>query len=348
MFSEPSRAETFNLRESIIPKVADTPMKSDIKPPPPPPQSKGPPPPPPPPQPVKVAEVAPPKASGNTEFNSKGLIGQDAINAELRYRASAEGKAAMARKKAEKEAKKAEKEANKEGKSMLDSFGMSFPSPFTPAKTTPSKSTALIVRPEPQSTFDFIAGGGTPKRTPKKSEYETQQEIKTAKLKELIHKKTLTTKDKFQLNDLKEELAGVSNPNKEIASNIIKNAAKTKLAMNGLAVEKNIDASIRKAEQFEKAPIIAGVIKRKLTKQYQDAKKELDVKNTGEPLVVRPNTKDLILKKNRERGIKSAATKASKQVSQVSKEQEKIINFAAFMVNENKKKPFVGLKQTEI
>ncbi len=51
MFSEPSRGETFNLRESIIPKVADTPMKSDIKPPPPPPQSKGPPPPPPP-QPV--------------------------------------------------------------------------------------------------------------------------------------------------------------------------------------------------------------------------------------------------------------------------------------------------------
>jgi hypothetical protein len=69
---------------------------------------------------------------------------------------------------------------------MLDSMGVAFPSPFTPAPKT--QSTALIVRPEPQSMLDFVSGG-TPKKTPKKSEYEKQQEIKTEKLKELIHKK---------------------------------------------------------------------------------------------------------------------------------------------------------------
>ena len=99
------------------------------------------------------------------------------------YRASEEGKAEFARKKAEKVAKK---EANKDGKSMLDSMGVAFPSPFTPAPKI--QSTALIVRPEPQSMLDFVSGG-TPKKTPKKSEYEKQQEIKTEKLKELIHKK---------------------------------------------------------------------------------------------------------------------------------------------------------------
>ena len=158
---EPSRRDTLNLRESMIPKVADTPIKLDVKPsppPPPPPQTR---PPPPPPPPIKANDVKP---STNTEFNVGNLSGQDAINAELKYRASEAGKAEMARKKAEKEAKKAEKETNKEGKSMLDSFGMSFPSPFTPAKTTPSKSTAVIVRPEPQSTFDFIAGGAVVER----------------------------------------------------------------------------------------------------------------------------------------------------------------------------------------
>ena len=145
---EPSRRDTLNLRESMIPKVADTPIKLDVKPsppPPPPPQTR---PPPPPPPPIKANDVKP---QTNIEFNSGGLMGQDAINAELKYRASEAGKAEMARKKAEKEAKKAEKETNKEGKSMLDSMGMTLPSPFTPAKPTPAKpqeqSTALIVRP---------------------------------------------------------------------------------------------------------------------------------------------------------------------------------------------------------
>ena len=175
---EPSRRETLNFRESIIPKVEDTPIKTNVKPPPPPPPP-GPPPPPPPPPKIKAHDVKP---STNTEFNSGGLSGQDAINAELKYRASEEGKAEMARKKAEKLAKKAEKE----GKSMLDSMGVTFPSPFTPAPKT--QSTALIVRPESQSLLDF-ALGGTPKRTPKKSEYDLQQDAKRGKLTELIGKK---------------------------------------------------------------------------------------------------------------------------------------------------------------
>ena len=45
-------------------------------------------------------------------------------------------------------------------------------------------------------------------------------------------------------------------------------------------------------------------MKNKLTKQYIEAKKEHKVKDTGEPLVVNQNTKQLVLKKNRDRGIK--------------------------------------------
>ena len=72
----------------------------------------------------------------------------------------------------------------------------------------------------------------------------------------------------------------------------------------------------------------------------------MEVNNTGEPLVVRPNTKELILKKNRERGLKSAATRATKKISA---DQEKIVNFANFMVNQNKQfNPYQGKKQTEL
>ncbi len=86
-------------------------------------------------------------------------------------------------------------------------------------------------------------------------------------------------------------------------------------------------------------------MKNKLTKQYIDAKKEHKVKDTGEPLVVSQNTKQLVLKKNRDRGIRAQQTAAGKKRSA---EQEKIIYFARFMMNENGAKPFQGLKQTEI
>ena len=114
-YDEPSRRETLNFRESIIPKVEDTPVKTNVEPPPPPPTGP-PPPPPPPPTTIKTNDVKP---STNTGFNADGLSAKEAITKELKYRASEEGKAEFARKKAEKEAKKAEKEANKEGKSML-------------------------------------------------------------------------------------------------------------------------------------------------------------------------------------------------------------------------------------
>ena len=62
-------------------------------------------------------------------------------------------------------------------------------------------------------------------------------------------------------------------------------------------------------------------------------------------MVVNPNTKQLILKKNRDRGIKAQKTSASKQRTA---EQEKIIKFSKFMLEQNGVKPFQGLKQTEI
>ena len=73
-------------------------------------------------------------------------------------------------------------------------------------------------------------------------------------------------------------------------------------------------------------------MKNKLTKQFNEAKKELKVRNTGKPLVVNQNTKQLILKENRDRGIKAQQTAASKKRSA---EQEKMINFATFMLNQN-------------
>ena len=67
--------------------------------------------------------------------------------------------------------------------------------------------------------------------------------------------------------------------------------------------------------------------------------------NVGQPLVVKQNTKELILKKNRDRGIKAQQTAASKKRSS---EQEKIINFAKFMIDQNGVNPYSGLKQTKI
>ena len=78
---------------------------------------------------------------------------------------------------------------------------------------------------------------------------------------------------------------------------------------------------------------LQAIMKNKLTKQYKEAKKELKAKNTGKPLVVNQNTKQLILMENRDRGIKAQQTAASKKRSS---EQEKIINFSKFMMEQNK------------
>ena len=72
-------------------------------------------------------------------------------------------------------------------------------------------------------------------------------------------------------------------------------------------------------------------MKTKLTKQHREAKKELRSQHVGKPLVVAKNTKELILKGNRDRGIKAQQAAASKKNS---KEQEKIINFAKFMLEQ--------------
>jgi hypothetical protein len=61
--------------------------------------------------------------------------------------------------------------------------------------------------------------------------------------------------------------------------------------------------------------------------------------------VISQNTKQLILKKNRDRGIKAHQTAAGKKRNA---EQEKIINFAKFMMDQNGVKPYSGLKQTNL
>ena len=278
---EPSRRETLNLRESIIPKVEDTPLKSTIKPPPfpPPPQSGPPPPPPPPPHIIKSSDVKPPT---NTEFKAGNLTGQDAINAELKYRASEAGKAEMARKKAEKEAKKADNKAEKEGKSMLDSIGISFPSPVTAAKTTPSKSTAVIVRPQQQSMFDFVLGGGTPsKQHTKPTEEDVKKGAKIKRVKELNSKPDKTTKETLQYNDLRQELAGTPNENPVIASNAIKNAFKGKLARN----EMKTKASMKQSELNDKREAALSIQKairgHNVRKQIVDEAKVLEKQIKG-------------------------------------------------------------------
>ena len=279
---EPSRRETLNFKESIIPKVEDTPVKTSLKPPPPPPTGPPPPPPPPPPK-IKANDVKP---STNTEFNSGGLTGQDAINAELKYRASEEGKAEMARKKAEKEAKK---EANKEGKSMLDSMGMTFPSPFTPAKTTPSKSTAVIVRPQQQSMFDFVLGGGTPsKQHTKPTEEDVKKSTKIKRVKELNTKPDKTTKETLQYNDLRQELAGTPNENPVIASNAIKNAFKGKLARN----EMKINSSMRQSELNAATSIQKAVRGHKARKQIADEANQLEKQIKGVEKTVKKAKKE--------------------------------------------------------
>ena len=98
----------------------------------------------------------------------------------------------------------------------------------------------------------------------------------------------------------------------------------------------------KREEAFEQ---IKAFSKRKLTKQYVEAKKELKPNDTREPLVVNQNTKQLILKKNRDRGIKAQKIAASKKRSA---EQEKIINFSRFMLTQNGVNPYSCLSQTNI
>ena len=240
---EPSH--TFNARESIIPRLPDTPQPkhqdivNEIKP------SIPPPPPPPPP----LKKNWPP-----IDSNFSHLSGQDAINAELKYLASDEGKAEKARKKAEaaakRESKKLEKEAGPQ-QSTTDFLNMSFPTPkkdivqmLTPQKEPMSSS--IIPYKENTSLLDFVMGG-----TPQKP--KTAQEIKHEKninrLKEI--KKSTKTKHIFEYNDLKTEMTGQPNPNQNIGSSMINRAIKGKMARKELEnkkEEKKVDAAAKKIQ----------------------------------------------------------------------------------------------------
>jgi len=332
---EPTRTEQpsyFNTRESIIPRLPDTPIKQEVKPPT---TNTGPPIPPPPPPPIMANKKEPQK-----ELNLTGLSGREAMLAELKFAQSDEGKAEKARKKAEKVSKKEAQQSTAEFLNMS----------FTPPKRdivemmTPSKgptSTALTPYKENKSFLDFVMGG-TPQRP--KTEQEMKHEKKVNRLKE-IKKDISKPKQLFEYNDLKTELTGQPNPNNEIASGILSSAIKSRKARKEL-VDKKMNESIKQQKQREDAfELIKAASKRKLTKQYVDAKKDLKIKDTGAPLVVNPNTKQLILKKNRDRGIKAQKAGASKKSSS---EQEKIIKFAKFMIDQNGVQPFQGLKQTEI
>ena len=237
---------------------------------------------------------------------------------------------------------KKKREAPKQ-QSTTDFLNMS----FTPPKKdivqmlTPSKerqTTAITPYKGQQSTLDFLIGG-----TPQKTSQQLKVEKQIARIKEI--KRSPKIKDIFEYNDLKTEITNQPNPNKGIASGIIQRIAKSKVAQNKL-VDTKIDDSIKQQKKREDAfERIKAASKRKLTKQYVDAKKDLKIKDTGAPLVVNPNTKQLILKKNRDRGIKAQKAGASKKNSS---EQEKIIKFAKFMLEQNGVNPYSGLRQSNI
>jgi hypothetical protein len=337
----------FNARESIIPKLPDTPLKQEMKQEIKPPAQSGPPPPPAPPRPP-APPAPPPKTNDQPKgLNLTGLKGMDAVTAELKYLASDAGKAEKARKKAEasakKEAKKLEKEAAPQ-QSTAEFLNMS----FTPPKRdivemmTPSKeptSNAITPYKERQSIVDFLMGG-TPQKTPQ--QLKTEKNVK--RLKELKHDLS-KPKQLFEYNALKTELTQQPNPNKDIAGSILTKAIKSKIARKEFK-EVAAEKAIKQQKQREEASNrIKAATKTKLIKQFKEAKKELRPQNVGQPLVVNQNTKELILKKNRDRGIKAQQAAASKKRSS---EQEKIINFAKFMIDQNGVNPYSGLKQTKI
>ena len=205
---------------------------------------------------------------------------------------------------------------------------------FTPTKRnivqmlTPSKepmSTEITPYRENKSMLDFVMGG-----TPQKTKQQLKQERDVNKLKELKHSKK--PKHVFEYNDIKTELTGQPNPNKDIAKSILGEAIKRKAASEkvkkiktevaatkiqslarGVKTRQNllIEESVKKEKQREDATNrLKALMKNKLTKQFNEAKKELKVLNTGKPLVVNQNTKQLILKENRDRGIKAQQTAA--------------------------------------
>ena len=144
---EPSRIEQpsyFNARESIIPRLPDTPIKQEVKPP----TKTGPPIPPPPPPPIMGNKKELPK-----ELNLTGLSGRDAMLAELKFAQSDEGKAEKARKKAEKESKKEAQQSTAEFSNMSftppkrDIVEMMTPIQSNPIQSNPTQSNPIQSNP---------------------------------------------------------------------------------------------------------------------------------------------------------------------------------------------------------
>ncbi len=70
----------------------------------------------------------------------------------------------------------------------------------------------------------------------------------------------------------------------------------------GLKIEERIKQAKFREEASNK---IKAAIQTKFTKQYKEAKHEHKVKDTGQPLVIKHNTRELIFKKNGDRGIRA-------------------------------------------
>jgi hypothetical protein len=246
----------FNARESIIPKMPDTPLKQEMKEEIKPPVENGPPPPPAPPKPMEVLGAADKISSAfQSKLYSDQLRKYQAVNNALGpmlKQSTAREKYIKARDRyydkkesnklktleaqadyVEKVLKKVDEtqSAKKENKkqSTTDFLNMS----FTPPKKdivemmTPSKertSTAITPYKGQQSTLEFLMGG-----TPQKTK-PTQEDIKKARLTELKKKEKINAKELFELNDLKSHFTTQPNPNKDIARSIIGESIKRKAA----------------------------------------------------------------------------------------------------------------------
>ena len=111
-----------------------------------------------------------------------------------------------------------------------------------------------------------------------------EMKVKTEKIKELIHKEKLKAKEIFQYNDLREELAGIQNPNKEIASNLLK--AQIKRRNEQERVIKNAKQEIKDIENKKST---RGTTKERaqrivtLNKGIEVIKNKMAVRNVGRP-----------------------------------------------------------------
>jgi hypothetical protein len=314
----------FNARESIIPKLSETPRKEmmqEIKPPV---QQqtikqdvKPPPPPPPPPAQKQPAAQKP---------NLSSLSGMDAIVAELKYANTEEGKAEKARKKAERESKKTASQ-----QSTTDFLNMSFTPPkkdivemMTPAKET--KSTAIVPYKENKSFLDFVVGGTPQKLKTPKQHLEKEKE----RLKELSKIDKKSVKETFEFNKIKSQFTDQPNPNKDIAKSILTDAIKAKKARKEMQ-----DLVTKKA-----ASTITKAIKNKIAKKdFYDAVVNFEPSQYQEK--IRKNRKDFTR-------VISDTKKTEKERNKAQLQLKKTDDVFVRKSNAGRPKTYDGQKQTEL